>query len=134
MSHHTLRLLGRRLSTISTALLGLGLVVVSCADEGANRACSWLFAPTSFVDAGQPGCTAEPAGQTCDASTALCQNVCQPGEYVLTCLRSEISSLAIPEETLQDPVVSAGRGIKCSALAMREGSRGATAYCCRCEQ
>jgi hypothetical protein len=116
------------------ALLGLGGVAVGCADESAHGTCSWLFAPASFVDAGQPGCTAEPAGEICDPDTGRCQNVCRPGEYLLTCLKSEVSTLAIPEETLQDPVVNAGRGIKCSAPEVRDGSRSATKYCCQCER
>ena len=134
MSHDIFRLLRRHLSITALAPLGLGIAAVDCTDEGAHGTCAWLFAPASFVDAGQSGCTAEPAGQTCDPNTGRCQNVCQPGEYLLTCFKSEVSSLAIPEETLQDPVVNAGRGVKCSAHEVRDGSRSATAYCCQCER
>jgi hypothetical protein len=119
----------------AAASLGLALVAVGCTDESTHGACSWLFAPPSFVDAGQSGCIAEPAGQRCDASTGRCQGVCEEGEYLLTCQESEVSGFAIPEETLEDPVVSAGRGIKCSAVTGRtDGSRTATEYCCQCER
>jgi hypothetical protein len=133
MSHYSLRL--PKWFPLLLVTSGLSIVVVGCTDESTHGACSWLFAPPSFVDAGQPGCTAEPAGQRCDASTGLCQGVCKQGEYLLTCRKSEVSAFAIPEETLEDPVVNAGRGIKCSAVEVRGGdSRSVTEYCCQCDR
>jgi hypothetical protein len=125
----------RRCYVRGAALFAFVLLAVGCADEGEDGACSWLFAPASFVDAGQPGCTTEPAGERCDPSSGRCQNVCHSGEYLLTCFAGEVSRLAIPEEALQDPVVNAGRPVTCRPMqAGGEGNRANTEYCCQCER
>lgn len=122
----------RRLTTRVIAPLALTLGAVACSGESGNGTCSWLFAPSSFVDAGQPACIAEPAGSVCDHITERCPTVCPAGEYLLTCLENQVASLAIPEETLRDPVVGAERGIKCTATDRRDGAGSATQYCCQC--
>jgi hypothetical protein len=109
----------------------LVLALEACGNE--NEACSWLFAPASFVDAGQPGCTAEPAGETCDRSSGLCQNVCQPSEYLLTCRTVVVSGPAIPLAELEDSVVVSGGERRCrQAPRSGETSPSETAYCCAC--
>jgi hypothetical protein len=112
--------------------LGLTLGAAGCAVESASGSCSWFFAPFGVVDAGEPGCIAEPAGTICDPSSGSCPNVCQPNEYLLTCLVRDMSSNAIPEEALRDPVITGNRGIQCTAADARDGAVGATRYCCQC--
>ena len=132
MSYRIVRFPRGSAASIVTSFV-LVVAAPGCTDEDENAACSWLFAPASFVDAGEPGCTAEPAGERCDPSTGLCQKVCQPGEYRLTCLRGETSRFAIPEESLRDPVVIADRHVTCSPIrADDDGARPKTEYCCQC--
>ena len=107
---------------------------LSCSDDSENGACAWLFAPATFVDAGQPGCSAEPAGQRCDPSTGRCEAVCGSDEYLLTCQRGPETRRAIAEEALQDPVVSGGRAVACTPVVTAGASPEQTAYCCRCGQ
>ena len=130
MGHGTHGSRKRRFAVASVVSLALAFAAVGCADESGSGTCSWLFAPSSFVDAGQPGCSAEPAGSLCDPATERCPTVCGAGEYLLTCLKSDVSTFAIPEEELQDPVVIAERGIKCTAYA-GDGAASATRYCCQ---
>jgi hypothetical protein len=109
------------------------LVLVSNGCGNDNEACSWLFAPPSFVDAGQPGCTAEPAGETCDRSSGLCENICQPMEYLLTCRTVVVSGPAIPLAELEDSVVVSGGAPHCrQARPSGEASPSETTYCCQC--
>ena len=124
----------RRRAATAAVLFAIAFLAVGCADEGENGSCSWLFAPASFVDAGQPGCTAEPSGERCDPSNGRCENVCQSGEYLLTCFTSEISRSAIPEEALQDPVVNSGRAAACRPIQRRGEGNRENDYCCRCER
>ena len=135
MNRYFSRFLRRSTPFAIIAPLTATSVFLGCTGEDERSACSWLFAPPSFVDAGQPGCTAEPSGQRCDPSTGRCQDVCAPGEYLLTCAREQATRLAIPEQSLQDPVISSERPIRCSPLVTNgAGSSGANAYCCQCER
>lgn len=101
-----------------------------CANE--NEACAWLFAPASFVDAGQPGCTAEPAGETCDRSSGRCENICEPLEYLLTCRTVVVSGPAISLAELEDSVVVSGGEPRCRAARASKTSPSETTYCCQC--
>ena len=116
-------------STLALVAL-LALAWTGCGED--NEACSWLRAPPSFVDAGHSGCTAEPAGQTCDRITAECVNICQPTEYLLTC-RSTVVGKGSGVETFLDPVVVSRDGIKCNAVQLAgENSPHEAKFCCRC--
>jgi hypothetical protein len=123
--HHVTRaLVAAMVSMIAVAANG-------CGNE--NEACSWLFAPASFVDAGQPGCTAAPAGETCDRSSGRCQNICKPLEYLLTCRPAVVSGPAIPQAELEDPVVVSGGEPRCRQVpASGEKTPSETTYCCQC--
>jgi hypothetical protein len=53
----------------------------------------------------------------------------------MTCLRRDVSRLAIPEESLHDPVVNAGRSVTCSAVQADADVSGTTTnYCCQCDR
>ena len=107
----------------------LALAWGGCGNE--NQACAWLLAPPSFVDAGHPGCAAEPAGQTCDASTGRCQNVCDPTEYLLTCRTAVVSGAVAPVEALLDPITS--NGVACKPVQLPgDTSPSAYTFCCQC--
>jgi hypothetical protein len=102
---------------------------VGCDTEDA--ACSWLFAPESFVDAARAGCTVEPAGQTCDRSKGLCVNICGPNEYLLTC-RTEVDAGATSIEAPQDPIVGAGDRVKCTHVQLSSAPPNEATFCCQC--
>jgi len=108
----------------------LALVWGGCGD--ANQACGWLLAPPSFVDAGHSGCTAEPAGQTCDASTGRCGNICEPTEYLLTCRTVTVSGASIPVEAL-DPIAVSKDRVKCRPVQLPGNGRPSEiTFCCQC--
>jgi hypothetical protein len=134
MLQSSFRFAQKRLWGASIASLQAMLTAAGCADESGGGACSSFFAPFSVVDAGQPGCTAEPAGTICDPSSGNCPNMCQPGEYLLTCSKRDISALAIPEEALRDPVVATEGGIQCTVSPPRDGGGSAVQYCCQCKR
>jgi hypothetical protein len=129
---HAIRSKPRRFIVLFTSFGTLALGGCSEDDEGA--ACSWLFGPTSFVDAGEPGCAAEPAGNLCDPSTGRCHEVCPPGEYLLTCTRHDVPRSAIPEETLDSPVVVSGERVVCNAVPKDALAGERSAYCCQCDR
>jgi len=131
MRHHPAR---AKIRDVVIACAALVLAVPGCTDDDKNAACSWLFAPASFVEAPiAPGCTAEPSGQRCDASTGVCTDVCPPGQYRLTCLEAEDPRFSNPEEGAQDPVTG-GRRSSCTAIGKDGGATGPRAeYCCQCE-
>jgi hypothetical protein len=109
--------------------------LIDCADESDYAACAWLFAPPSFVDAGDPGCTAEPAGQSCDASSGRCQNVCATGEYLLICRPTVVTQHAIPAEALPGPVLDPEHDLQCNPIRSSDDvSQKKATYCCRCER
>jgi len=109
----------------------LALAWGGCGDD--RKACAWLLAPPSFVDAGYPGCTAEPAGQTCDASYGRCRNICEPTEYLLTCRTAVVSGSTIPVEALLDPVMVSGNRVKCNPVQLPgDTSPNELTFCCQC--
>jgi hypothetical protein len=121
---------------IRSAVIACAALVLSTPDCGDNEdaACSWLFAPASFVEEPiAPGCTAEPSGQRCDPNTGLCTDVCPPGQYRLTCREAETPGLSNAEETVQDPIIGGRKG-DCTAIGVDGGASATRAeYCCRCE-
>jgi hypothetical protein len=126
---HAVQRVARAFAAGAVSILAFG--GGGCSTE--DGACAWLFAPTSFVDAGQPGCTAEPAGQTCDASTGRCRSICEPEQYLMTCRTVVVSGVVIPVEALQDPIVGSGNELKCTPVQLSgAASRNETAFCCQC--
>jgi hypothetical protein len=128
----------RKIPSIVVAVLAAALALASlgCGGKGEDGgACAWLFAPPSFVDAGEPACTFEPAGQVCYASSGRCQSVCQPTEFLLTCQETEISRISIAERAFQDATKSLSPPDNCSPVQVPlEAARWQTAYCCPCER
>ncbi len=113
----------------------LACVAIDCGGESENGACSWLFAPSSFVDAGLTGCVAEPAGQLCDKSTGRCKSICEPNQYLLTCRTEVVSHLATSGNAVPDLDFEPRGSSACNpAEALLEGPRGQVVYCCQCEQ
>jgi hypothetical protein len=130
-THRLARIVAVAAVSLAALLPALALTSAGCGDE--NEACAWLLAPPSFVDAGQPGCTAQPAGQSCDSSTGRCQDICQPNEYLLTCRSSPVSGPAMPVEALFDPVIVSRDRIKCNPVELPgQLSRNETNFCCQC--
>lgn len=109
------------------------IAVAGCSEDDEGAACSWLFGPMTLVDAGAPGCTAEPSGNLCDPSTGRCHEVCAPHEYLLTCARHDVPRSAIPQETLDDPIVVSGHDVVCNTVRADVLAGGGTAYCCQCD-
>ena len=104
-----------------------------CTDDDENAACSWLSAPTSFVEAPMaPGCTAEPAGHRCNPANGLCTDICPAGQYRLTCLETEAPRFSNPEDTVRDPITG-GRMASWTAVPTDGGAISTRAeYCCQC--
>jgi hypothetical protein len=120
---------------LAAGFVSMLVLALGCAGKSENGACSWLSAPSSFVDAGHQECTAKPAGQICNKSTGSCLSVCQPSEYLLTCRTTNVSHLAITKDALEGPIIDSDHSAICSPVEMvLEEPRDETAYCCPCER